>query len=586
MRAARSWILLTVASALLPSTAPALAHECPAWRVSVEAEPEWYQRECRPASESTPWAQQAPAGVPAPAGTAYMLNLASGDPNPLSLQSFTLPNATAPTILGPQVRPLYALDFDDSTGTLWGIDNSTRELGRLDTATAAFTAAATVTGVPPGDTISGLAIDPRRGVFYVSATGLGASSLYRLDPATGAATLLGPVTGYPAIVDIAVDCDGVIFGHDLSADVLVEIDPLTGAPTLVGSTGVDANFAQGMDFDNATGTLYAWVRKAAGGTDLMTVNTRTGLATTVSTPPPGQYVGAIPGCCFSAKGNFNRDGWVDIAFRNTASNRMSVWMMDGATRIAGALVTPDPADANWRVVATDDFDDESSPGSGPDKYHGDLLLRNVSTGALEFWLMNGTDRVGPAVPLTLAPACSPLPGLEWELEASGDFDGDENPDLVWRNTQTGDLRIWTLAATTCTGTITPTPSLAPHVNWRVAAALDLDHDGFRDLLWYNSTSGKAVIWLLDGAQVRQDGFFTNPANAGDANWEIVAGGDFGAAATAGAAQCSADILWRNRDSGKLVVWRLDFAGQRQQGLFTTPDAPQVDARRWVPVGPR
>ncbi len=359
-----------------------------------------------------------------------------------------------------------------------------------------------------------------------------------------------------------------------------------GAPTLLGSTGVDANLAQGMDFDGATGTLYAWLSLVGGSVQLASIDLHTGAATAVSTPPAGQYVGAIPGCCFSPKGNFNVDQSVDIVFRNTGSNRMSIWLMNGADRTSGFLVTPDPTDVNWRVVATDDFDDESSPGTRPDGYRGDLLLRNFSTGALEFWLMNGTNRVGPAVPLTLLPACPPLPGLEWELEASGDFNGDENPDLVWRNSQTGDVRIWTLDATTCTGTITPTPSQAPHVNWRVAAALDLNHDGFRDLLWYNGTSGKAVIWLLDGAQVRQAGFFTTPANAGDANWEIVASGDFGAATTAGAAQCAADVLWRNRDSGKLVVWRMDFAGVRQQGLFTTPSAPQGDARLWVPVGPR
>lgn len=528
-------------------------------------------------------AARGPRGGPTAGGAAYMLNLSAGQPNPQSLQSFTLPNATTPVVLGPQTRPLYALDFDDSTGSLWAIDNATRELGRLSTADASFSAAVTVTGVPAGETISGLGISPRDATFFVSTSTGSASSLYRLDPITGAATLVGPITGYPAVVDLAVDCDGVVYGHDTSTDQIVTLDPLSGVATLVGPTGVDAaSVPQGMDFEGATGTLYAWLRKAAGGTDLVTIDLQSGAATTVSTPPAGQYVGAIPGCCPSAKGDFNVDASVDIVFRNTGSNRMSAWFMDGATRIAGAMVTPDPADANWRVVATDDFDDDSAPGTGPDGYRSDLLLRNFVTGALEFWLMNGSARVGPAVPISGA---APL-GLEWALEASGDFDGDESPDLVWRNTQTGEIRIWRLDATTVIGTLTPAPAQAANLNWRIVAALDFDHDGFRDLLWYNDTSGKAVLWLLDGTQARQAGLFTNPASAGDANWEIVAAGDFGAATTGAPALCSSDLLWRNRDSGKLVVWRLDFAGQRQQGLFTTPNAPQSDPRRWVPIGPR
>lgn len=528
-------------------------------------------------------AARAPREVPAVGGLAYMLNLSTGNPNPQSLQSFTLPNATAPTLLGAQARPLYALDFDDSSGTLWAIDNATRELGRLSTADASFTATVTVAGVPAGETILGLGISPRDGAFFVSTSTGSASNLYHLNPVTGAATLLGPISGYPYVADVAVDCDGVIYAHDTGTDRIATLNPATGAPTLVGPTGVDAaSVPQGLDFDAASGTLYAWLRKAAGGTDLVSIDVRTGAATTVSTPPAGQYVGAIPGCCPSAKGDFNVDASVDIVFRNTSSNRMSAWFMDGATRIAGSLVTPDPADANWRVVATDDFDDAGAPGTKPDGYRSDLLLRNFATGALEFWLMNGSARVGPAVPISGA---TPL-GLEWELEASGDFDGDERPDLVWRNGQTGEIRVWRLDTTTVIGTLAPTPSQAADLNWRIVAALDFDHDGFRDLLWYNGTSGKAVLWLLDGALARRAGFFTTPASAGDANWEIVAAGDFGAAAVGAPALCSSDLLWRNRDSGKLVVWRLDFAGQRQQGLFTTPDAPASDPRRWVPIGPR
>lgn len=571
-------ILSTLAWATFGSAAPAPdahASACAALRGSVRPEPAWYARACLPAARTAP----DPARQPdVPGDTAYMLNLSALAPNPQSLLSFALPAAGTPGLIGAQARSLFAMDFDDPSGVLWAIDDATRELGRLDTTSAGFTAVAVVSGVPAGETITGLTIDPRRGSSYISTSSGSASSLYALDRATGVATLRGPIAGFPAVVDIAVDCDGLLVGHDVSLDQILEIDPLTGAPTLIGGTGLDASFAQGMDFDNSDGTLYAWIHQGGGQSLLATIDLGTGTATPVATPPAGQYEGAIPNCCFSSKGNFNTDKSVDLLFRHTDSNRQVIWLMNGVDRLSGTLVTPDPS-ADWRAVGSDDFDDDSSPGDGPDGYRSDLLLRNFSTGALEFWLMNGTARVGPPIALG---GSAPLP-LEWELAATGDFDADENPDLLWRHTLTGQLLVWRMGATTKLGELVPSPDHAANANWTVRAALDFDHDGWRDLLWYNETSGRLVLWLLDAALVRKSGLFTAPATASDANWKVVAGGDYGQGPVPAPA-CSSDIVWRNETSGKIVVWRMDFAGQRASGAFLNPPAP-ADAR-WRPIGPR
>lgn len=42
----------------------------------------------------------------------------------------------------------------------------------------------------------------------------------------------------------------------LSTDSLYRIDPATGAAILIGPHGLNVNFAQGMDFDNSSGELY------------------------------------------------------------------------------------------------------------------------------------------------------------------------------------------------------------------------------------------------------------------------------------------------------------------------------------------
>lgn len=293
----------------------------------------------------------------------------------------------------------------------------------------------------------------------------------------------------------------------------------------------------------------------------------------------------------------NTPGRTDLIFRNTTSNRNVAWLMDGVTRTAGIFITPDPSAADWRIAGVDDFNRDGV---------NDLVFNNSTTNVVEFWLMggpNGTDRVGAAVPLTGA---ATLP-TNWTLSATGDFNNDGNPDILWRNETSQKLVVWTMGesgalGTAKTGGIVPTPDQAVDVNWRIVGALDFNDDGCRDFLWYNTTSGKIVTWNMNCSVVRIDGAFTTPANAGDNNWQVVAGGDFSYYSPADGAPSVAqtpgtnDIIWRNLTSGRIVAWHMDTNRTRVSGQFTCPtavggtcnpiDPPPPGATSWVIVGPK
>jgi hypothetical protein len=81
------------------------------------------------------------------------------------------------------------------------------------------------------------------------------STLYSLDLATGATTSIGSSTGN-CIIDIAIDPSGVMWGVDIVNDTTVIIDKTSGAAQVVGPTGVNFNFAEGMDIDPTTGIIY------------------------------------------------------------------------------------------------------------------------------------------------------------------------------------------------------------------------------------------------------------------------------------------------------------------------------------------
>lgn len=269
------------------------------------------------------------------------------------------------------------------------------------------------------------------------------------------------------------------------------------------------------------------------------------------------------------KGDFDCGGQLDLLFDYVPTDGHMIWNMNGIVQGNQVIVQPD-LNPGWAVVGTDDFNLDS---------YTDLVTWNGSTGAVEFWLMNGSNRSGAAVPLSGSAA---LP-VQWRVAATGDFDHDGWPDLIWRNSTTQKLAVWTMNGTAYKGAIVPVPDQAVDSNWAVVAALDLDGDLNTDLLWYNSTSGKIVRWLMSASVQRITGAFTNPPNAGDNNWQVVASGDYGIGA--GGLAGTNDLVWRNATSGRLVVWYMNLSGNRTFGTFTSPNSP-TPALDWTVVGPK
>ncbi|MEN6428101.1 MAG: hypothetical protein ABFE13_22360 [Phycisphaerales bacterium] len=165
--------------------------------------------------------------------------------------------------------------------TLYGIDNPSRSLGTIDTSTGIWAPLVNITGIESGS-IQGMKIDPTTGIFYVSSTDLHSSTLYSLDPVTGAATTLGTQSTAPAIIALAISASGQVYATDIVTDSLYSIDKTNGAATLIGSLGVDINSSQGMDFDYSSGILYAALYEApfdGGPSHFATLDPSTGAAT-------------------------------------------------------------------------------------------------------------------------------------------------------------------------------------------------------------------------------------------------------------------------------------------------------------------
>jgi len=140
-----------------------------------------------------------------------------------------------------------------------------------------------------------LASNPVDGtLFGVTSDGV-ASYIYEVDPTDGSATRLSQVATGPIIISLAVDDFGRMYGLEIANDVLVGIDPATGDSDVIGSVGFDANFAQGMDFDLATGRLYmaAYNNAGAGQGELRIADPETGATTLVGLLGDGDELGYL-----------------------------------------------------------------------------------------------------------------------------------------------------------------------------------------------------------------------------------------------------------------------------------------------------
>ena len=199
----------------------------------------------------------------------------------------------------------YAGDFvGRDYSRIFVIDYSLNEVHTLNTRTGITT---TIGACSPlsGHVWTG-ATGTADGILYASSTNDVTSYLYTVNTWTGAATAVGEITNAAVIIDIAINVDGVMYGVDITNDTLVRIDPTTGAGTVVGPIGFDADYAQGMDFEESSGLLYLAaynVGVSSGRGELRTASMTTGSSTLVGvfpddaevtvlafTPAPTQYL--------------------------------------------------------------------------------------------------------------------------------------------------------------------------------------------------------------------------------------------------------------------------------------------------------
>jgi hypothetical protein len=278
------------------STAPAAAADKCDGSKSALAEPaSCLSKPGRPAPAA------AGTDVAIPAGNAFADGLTTNGGSSLDKVTFPPGNMSTTQQVAAEASTIsiFGYDFSPDTSVLYGVDQTTSSLLTINQATGASTTVGPMVMSPAGGTWLDVAIDPNTGAAYALSGLSGVSyTLYSVNLTTGAATVIATVPQVDTLIDMSINCAGQMYATSITNDALYSVNRTTGAVTLIGPLGVNISFAQGIDFDNATGILHAWLYLGGGAHQYSSLNLTTGAATTFPAGDPnGEFEAAIKTTC-------------------------------------------------------------------------------------------------------------------------------------------------------------------------------------------------------------------------------------------------------------------------------------------------
>ena len=231
------------------------------------------------------------------------------------------------------------------------------------------------------------------------------------------------------------------------------------------------------------------------------------------------------------------DGRAELFWRNRGTGANVVWSLSGLI-VTSQVSLPSVPDTSWHIAGPTA---QQVPSDLNGDQHPDLVWRNTSNGNNVVWYLNGTTLVSQS-------SLPSVPDLTWQRVATADLNGDGHPDLIWRNSVTGANVVWLLNGTALLGQVS-LPSV-PDLAWQLVTTADINDDAQPDLIWRNSTTGANVVWYLNGTTVVTQGSLPS---VGDPAWRIAAAADMNG-------DGHADLIWRNTTTGANVVWYLSGPG--------------------------
>lgn len=185
-------------------------------------------------------------------------------------------------------------DSENNIGYAFGSEGNFYE---IDVSTGIYTHLGIIPLPLGSSNWGGMEFDSSSGLLYGVSPAGSDHVISIIDPLTLTTTELPNTIGFTSnevIVALAIDAAGTIYIHEIVNDNIWTVDKTTGIGTLLGSTGFNANFAQGMSYDPNTDTIYlASFNFDNGNAEFRSLDTSSGATTflgNIGETNPGGYI--------------------------------------------------------------------------------------------------------------------------------------------------------------------------------------------------------------------------------------------------------------------------------------------------------
>lgn len=190
----------------------------------------------------------------------------------------------------------------------------------------------------------------------------------------------------------------------------------------------------------------------------------------------------------------------------------------------------------------------------------DIFYYNTQTGQKAISLIGlgfgttGTTRVIAQAFLPASPTGNNW--QDWNFNLDYDFNNDRNSDVFWTNSTTGQIAIWTISGTSITGGavfLNSPTGSSDTAQWQARPYTDFNGDGSNDIFWSNSTTGQKAIWFMNGAQILASGFLQSSPTG-------LNPADWSASVAGDFnGDGKSDILWTNIRNSQQAIWLMNGA---------------------------
>lgn len=170
--------------------------------------------------------------------------------------------------------------------------------------------------------------------------------------------------------------------------------------------------------------------------------------------------------------------------------------------------------------------------------NNDLLWQNSQNGDIAVWYFKKTVyQSGDVIQTGVAP---------WKVVGIADFNGDKKPDFLLQNTKTGDVVVWYMNGKTVTGYDYLYKGVP--LTYVIVGTPDLNGDGKPDVLFQNTQTGNLSYWLMNGAKITS-GATINPL-LNTSRYQLLGTGDF-------TGDGKPDFLFRDTQTGDVTYWQMN-----------------------------